>query len=429
MSNSPYIFREIGIGHYPFGIYDLDKHKVQDIMKLKDESKKGKLLYLHIPFCESICPFCPYPKTINSEESRNAYLDALCREIELYSKEPQIRCNSIEAIYFGGGTPSVLTEREIETLFNRIKDYFDLKHVEEITFEGNPASFTRSKTRLLKSLGVNRVSLGVQTFDDKLGDSIGLIQSEKHSVEAIEWCKEAGIENISIDMMYNLPAQTKKGWETDLSKIGEYGVNHVSLFPLKVIPGFTLFKHIQSNQIPACGSIEFEKELFSMGWDILESYGYHIESTYDFAQPGKQHIYSRKHFWQHKDLLAVGMGVFGEINRCIYQNVGSVSEYVKKLGQNEFPIARWYTAQEKDLPYQYLAMGFRLLCVDRNEFKEKFGEYPEEKFKDIFEKLCTLGLVEIQGGNAVLTKKDGVFWGNNVCKEFCEDIFKKVFPK
>ena len=427
--NNPYAFREIGIGHYPLGIYDVGDKRVEDLMKLGEENLKGKLLYVHIPFCQSICPFCPYPKAIHNEGVKYNYLTALMREIDLYAQQPHIAVNNIEAIYFGGGTPSILTESEIEALFKKLKDALNIETVEEITFEGNPASFTREKVKLLKSLGVNRISLGVQTFNDALGERLGLIQKEKNSVDAIEWCKKEGIDNISIDLMYNLPGQTVEEWVEDIEKVAAYGIHHVSLFPLKVIPVFKLFKLIQAGEVSPCGNMEFEEELFETAATMFEDEGYKPESTYDFVLPGKEHIYSRKHFKGFMDILALGMGAFGEINGCVYQNATSITEYMGKVSSSQLPVVKWYQVTEKDLPNRYLAMGFRLLEVDRLDFFNKFGVDPEIKFKEIFEKLYSNGLLEAVGQKIRLTKRKGVFWGNNICKEFCIEIFRNAFPK
>lgn len=427
--NNPYAFREIGIGHYPLGIYNVGDKRVEDLMKLGNENLKSKLLYIHIPFCQSICPFCPYPKAIHNEGTKDSYLAALMKEINLYSQQPHIAVNNIEAIYFGGGTPSTLTEGEIEALFKKLKSMLNIKTVEEITFEGNPASFTREKIKLLKSLGVNRISLGVQTFNDVLSERLGLIQKEKNSVNAIEWCRKEGIDNISIDLMYNLPGQTVENWAEDIEKVAMYGIHHVSLFSLKIIPGFKLFKLIQDGKVCPCGSLEFEEELFKTAGTMLENEGYKPESTYDFVLPGKEHLYSRKHFRSFMDILALGMGSFGEINDCVYQNAMTITEYIEKVSSNQLPVVKWYQVTERDLQNRYLAMGFRLLEVDRLDFVQKFGIDPEAKFKEIFEKLYSNKLLEAVGQKIRLTKRKGVFWGNNICKEFCTDTFRNAFPK
>jgi len=129
------------------------------------------------------------------------------------------------------------------------------------------------------------------------------------------------------------------------------------------------------------------------------------------------------------DILALGMGAFGEINGCVYQNVMSITEYMGKVSSSQLPVVKWYQVTEKDLPNRYLTMGFRLLEVDRLDFFNKFGVDPEIKFKEIFEKLYSNGLLEAVGQKIRLTKRKGVFWGNNICKEFCIEIFRNAFPK
>lgn len=429
MINNSYTFREIGVGHYPLAIHDANDKEIVKIIDSSENNKQNKLLYIHIPFCESLCPFCPYPKQINNDSTRKRYLDSIMNEINIYAQHSNIINKPIEAIYIGGGTPSILQEDEIKILFYELRKKFDLSKVEEITFEGNPHSFTKEKIILLKSLGVNRISIGVQTFDDKMAQRIGLIQREDRSVQIIEWCHELGIENISIDLMYNLPGQTIKDWNCDIRKAIDLNVDHISLFPLKVIPGFNMFNKIKNKEIPPCGDMEFEKKLYISAYDMLENYGYKINSTYDFAKDGKEHIYCRKHFKESYDLLALGMGAFGEVNGCIYQNESNIQKYCDKVSSNKLPISKWYKLEDEDLPNKYMAMHFRLLSVDRKDFYKNFAQYPEEKFESMLDELISKNLVENIGDKFVLTRNSGLFWGNNVSKEFFDKKFKNLYSK
>ncbi|WP_340021729.1 radical SAM family heme chaperone HemW [Paenibacillus sp. FSL K6-1096] len=432
MNKPLYPFREIGIGHYPMGntpVTPEDSQRLPSLMNLDRTAASPKLAYVHIPFCDSICPFCPYPKAFNEQEARQEYLAALFRELEMYGNTPQIRNSTVEALYIGGGTPSVLEEEEITALFEQLQATLPMQHIEEITFEGNPASFTASKLKLLHALGVNRISLGVQTFNDVLGRRLGLLQTAEDSLRSIQESREAGIANVSLDLMYNLPGQTMEEWLEDLAKVAELGIGHVTLFPLKIIPGFGLAKRISSGELPACGDIGLEQQMYVEACHYLESQGYAVESTYDFVLPGGHHVYSRKHFDDHLDLLSVGLGAFGDVGGYAYQNVKLLPEYVKKITSGTLPIALGYEVKADDLPNQFLAMGLRRTAIDRQKFRHKFGNFPEELFPDLFAKFVMEGLVEIREDTIALTRFEGLFWGNNVCKEFCEEHIKLAFPK
>ncbi|MFD1909272.1 coproporphyrinogen-III oxidase family protein [Paenibacillus rhizoplanae] len=333
MNKPVYPFREIGIGHYPMGntpVSPEDSKRLPSLMNLNQTAASSKLVYVHIPFCDSICPFCPYPKAFNEQGARKDYLAALFRELEMYGMTPQIRNCSVEALYIGGGTPSVLDEEEITALFEQLQATLPMHNIEEITFEGNPASFTAAKLKLLQALGVNRISLGVQTFNDELGRRLGLLQTGEDSLRSIQDSREAGIANVSLDLMYNLPGQTMEEWLEDLAKVVELEIGHVTLFPLKIIPGFGLAKRIASGELPACGGLELEQQMYIEACRYLESQGYSVESTYDFVRPGGHHVYSRKHFDDYLDLLSVGLGAFGDVGGYAYQNVKLLPEYVKK---------------------------------------------------------------------------------------------------
>ncbi|MEK4853778.1 radical SAM family heme chaperone HemW [Paenibacillus sp. FSL H7-0756] len=432
MNKPVYPFREIGIGHYPMGntpVSPEDSKRLPSLMNLNQAAASSKLAYVHIPFCDSICPFCPYPKAFNEQGARQEYLTALFRELEMYGETPQIRNCSVEALYIGGGTPSVLDEEEITALFEQLQATLPLHSVEEITFEGNPASFTAAKLKLLQALGVNRISLGVQTFNDELGRRLGLLQTGEDSLRSIQDSRAAGITNVSLDLMYNLPGQTMEEWLADLAKIVELDIGHVTLFPLKIIPGFGLAKRIASGELPACGGLELEQQMYVEACRYLESQGYAVESTYDFVRPGGHHVYSRKHFDDYLDLLSVGLGAFGDVGGYAYQNVKLLPEYVKKITSGDLPIALGYEVKAEDLPNQFLAMGLRRTAIDRQQFRRKFGVFPEEHFPELFDKFVKEGLVEIREDTIALTRFHGLFWGNNVCKEFCEEQIKMAFPK
>jgi putative oxygen-independent coproporphyrinogen III oxidase len=428
MKKMEYDYRKIGISHYPWPINPIESVQVAQCMNLHEDGKTKKLLYIHIPFCDSICLFCPYPKSINNETVRKNYLVALAKEIELYSQFPHIKSTSIDAVYFGGGTPSVLTLEEIRFLFETIRKNLNMDSVKEITFEGNPASFTKEKIRTLADFGVNRISLGVQTFHSDLSKNLGMAHTNKDSYQAIKWAKEEGISSVSIDLMYNLPGQTISTWEKDIQIAVDLKVDHITLYPLKVLPKLGLYKKISSGELPTCGDIHQEIDFYLRGSNLLESHGYNFESTYDFCRSGKSHYYSIMHFKERMELLAFGNGAFGQVNGFVYSNMTNVHEYIAALAINKFPVENGYTVAKGDLPSQFMSMGLRLLEIDRRAFFDQFGEYPESLFTDTINKLLSNNLIEITKEKIRLTKTDGYVWGNNICKEFCEQPFKDLLP-
>ncbi|MCU0286438.1 MAG: radical SAM family heme chaperone HemW [Acidobacteria bacterium] len=420
--------RRVGIGHYPWAIHDIDHKEMAKLTRLDQDINRSRLLYIHIPFCDQICSFCPYPKVFNEHSIRENYLVALATELELYGSHFNYAHNPVEAVYIGGGTPSSLTVTEIGFIFERIRQFFNLEHVKEITFEANPASLSLEKLKLLNDLGVNRLSIGVQTFNSQYARDIGLLQSPLDSRQAVENTYKVGISKLSIDLMYNLPGQTPAGWEADVELTRELGIGHVTLYPLKIIPMLGLAKRIQEKVIPQCGDLSQEIDFFLRACQILESSGYNLETTYDLALPGQSHHYAREHFVEHLDLTATGLGAFGEINGYTYSNTNNIHNYIKLLKENEFPVQKGYQVQPGELPGKVMSMGLRFLEVSTAEFRERFQKYPQDIFSAEIENLTSRGLLEVQGDKIALTRMDGVTWGNNAALEFCDKFFRDNYP-
>ncbi|MCU0289656.1 MAG: radical SAM protein, partial [Acidobacteria bacterium] len=294
-------------------------------------------------------------------------------------------------------------------------------------FEANPASVTLEKLRVLNDVGVNRISLGVQTFNPQYARNIGLLQTPWDSLQAIENTYKVGIPSVSVDLMYNLPGQTADEWEADVELVQELGVGHVTLYPLRIMPNLGLAKKIQDKVLSPCGALKQEIDFFVRACKILETAGYRLETTYDLAFPGHSHYYARKHFIEHLDLAALGIGAFGEINGYIYRNVSNINDYIKILKSKEFPVQKGYQVKNSDLPGKVMAMGLRFLEVNVQEFQERFQEYPQDIFAKELENLDAWGLVNITKKKIALTRMNGIIWGNNAALEFCDKFFRDSY--
>lgn len=415
--------RDIAIIHYPPPVYALNS-RLELAARMPGQGFRAKLLYIHIPFCESFCPFCPYPKApLGGGEEVDAYLDALEREACFYLGQDG-RGKPI-AVHFGGGTPSALRNEELEKLLKWLNKRFDLSAAKEITLEANPRSLTAEKADILAKYGVNRVSLGTQTFDDKLGALIGLQQNAAHTEDAIRFCRGAGIKTVNLDLMYNLPGQKPEQFEKDLRRAVEAGADGVSLFPLKLIPGLPLLQKVRQRMVPAKGDLEFEKDLYNRACAQLSAAGMAVESTYDFAYNGKSHLYRKVHFAQRQwDVLALGTAAVGEINGTVYRNLRSTEGYVESFREGTSPILYVSPRTDRDLERRYLVAGFWSLEVQREPFRKQFGANPEDRYPRLFERLAGQKLIELRDDSWRYTQ-EGLFWGNNICRAFCAEGYRE----
>lgn len=420
--------REIGVSHYPMPstpVLNTDLSGLDFLKSDNDNGHKGLLLYLHIPFCKRICSFCPYNKIVFEEAKVKRYLEALRNEMKWYGDTKYIAKSKIEAIYVGGGTPSNLDAEQLIWLLDSIKDQFELEQSVEITVEGNPYGFHEDKLLALFEAGVTRISLGIQTFQDDIGKIIELPHTSAEAVQVISRIKQIGFRNLSIDLMYNLPKQTDEQWQEDLAKAVAINIDHITLFHLIMVPETRLFKRFESGELHQ-GDTREELKRYQFAVEFLTSNGYIQETTYDFALPNKSNLYGEKHFKKGYDILGLGMGAFGEINKRCYINNGNFNEYISAVEDNRLPISLQDIISNEDKQHAVLVMGLRMLEVELSNFQSfkvnPFGIYQEQLLT-----LTERNLVEITEGKIRLTDK-GKMWGNNICKEFYSESYKKTLP-
>ncbi|NFA43477.1 radical SAM family heme chaperone HemW [Clostridium botulinum] len=416
--------REIGVSHYPMPASKAKVISPENIEFLKFTTNKQNqvLLYIHIPFCEKVCSFCPYNKILYDNKKVEEYLKCLYTEIEWYSKEDYVQKSVINAIYFGGGTPNLLTTEQISNLIAFIKKKFILNHNAEITVEGNSHKFTETKIKALKDMGVNRISLGVQTFNTQLGQLLEVPHTCEDAIRTIKSIKDIGIEKLSIDLMYNIPNQSIASWMEDIKKAVELKIDHITLFHLILIPQTKLFYKVQNNEM-IVHDLDGELEMYEKAMNYLLKAGYHQESTYDFALENKGSVYGIKHFKDHNDILGLGLGSFGEINNYCYINDGKFDNYISTIQSGKLPILLQDHVNDDEKINALMSMGLRMLEVDLKSCEVNvFSQFAEQIMV-----LAQNKLIEITDGKIRLTTT-GKLWGNNICKEFYSDKYKQKLP-
>lgn len=422
-----YLKREIGISHYPMPASEAPEYPLTnaDFLNSQPEEEIHMLVYVHIPFCEHICPFCPYHKIVYEEKQAEVYVERLLEEIKAYADTPYIQKAVVDAVYFGGGTPSCLSEKQLMKILKILKDHLRFGGEPEITVEGNPHTFSQSKMQTLKEAGVNRISFGIQTFEEKMAQFMEVPHSPKEAAEAIKNAKTTGFEKVSIDLMYHLPGQSIEAWMSDVERAVLSEADHITLFPFVQIPGSRICKKMQQEN-RMVSSLETELKMCQCAADFLQNQGYKQESTYDFAKPGKESLYGKLHFQQHLDLLGLGMGAFGEVNRRCYINTGDFKDYLRHVNDGRFPIHLQDYVYREDEIFAVLSMGLRMLEVDLERLKNT-GKNVFEIFARQIKALTERKLLEIADGKIRLTR-EGILWGNNICKEFYSEAYKKTLP-
>ena len=367
-----------------------------------------KGLYIHIPFCHKICSYCDFVKRIpKSKESIDDYLRKLVEEITLYQSE----FDSIETIYIGGGTPSLLDIDQLTYLFESLKSIRPI----EYTIEINPETYTHEKGKLFKKYGLNRFSLGVETFDDSLLKVLKRSHTNEDVYNTINSLISIGLSNINIDMMYATPGQTLEMLELDLSKLIELNPIHVSYYSLIYEEHTYLYYKYKRNQLDVVDN-DIEAIMYGRVIDELKYNGYNHYEISNFSKDG----YESKHnliYWTLGEYIGVGLGASGFFNNVRTLNTANMNLYLdNKFIMNSTPQIDEFLLEDE------MIFGLRKIDgVNIEYINNKYNINVVEKYSELTN-LIEEGLVEIDQGYLKLTRK-GIFFGNRVFMVFLCDSY------
>lgn len=332
---------------------------------------KGISLYIHVPFCTKKCPYCHFFVQPDSLENQNVFLFNLKKEWALRS--PLIEGQEIVSIYFGGGTPSLLHPSAIEDLLNMIqKGPATISPSCEITLEANPENVSLELIKSFKDAGINRISMGVQSFDDALLHLLGRTHDSSRAKDAIHAISQAGINNLSIDLMYELPHQTLSTWKESLLQVEDLPITHLSLYNLVFEPGTSFHKKSELLS-PSLPSQEDSLQMLNLAVSQLEAAGLKRYEISAFAKPGFESIHNTG-YWTGRPFLGLGPSAFSYWEGRRFRNVAHLKKYADALEKNlppeDFEECLSLEAKQKEL----LAVELRLLKgVDLNLFQKKTG--------------------------------------------------------
>ncbi|HBI04961.1 MAG TPA: oxygen-independent coproporphyrinogen III oxidase [Paenibacillaceae bacterium] len=372
-------------------------------------------VYIHIPFCMNRCFYCDFHTYVTREPQVVwNYLQALEKEIGKHS------AGEIHTIYVGGGTPTFLDVKQMDYLLSIIEKAFPKRGKElEFTMEANPGTIDQEKLRLMKQGGVNRLSYGVQSFHDGLLKKIGRNHSRNQSYLAIEEARKAGIENISIDLMFGLPDQTMEMLEESLREAFQLKIPHLSVYSLKVEENTVFSKWERKGTL----SLPDEDTEFMMFKQIIaraEEEGFHWYEISNFARNG----YESKHnqvYWENREYYGFGAGAHGYLDGVRYANIGSTMKYIKEMKDKNSAIEQSQRVSIMEQMEEFMMLGLRMLRgVSPREFHERYGKELKDTFGSPIDEFVTKGLLEWKDESLRLTR-NGVFLGNNVFAGFLSD--------
>ena len=371
--------------------------------------KKPTSAYVHIPFCTQICYYCDFSKVFIKNQPVDSYLEHLLQEFHSYDIQ------KLRTLYIGGGTPTALSAPQLEVLLDGLTKNLDLSVLEELTIEANPGDLDEDKIAVLKNSAVNRVSLGVQNFDDKMLKKIGRSHLEKDIYENIDRLKLAGFDNISIDLIYALPGQTMDQVKDNVAKAIALDIPHMSLYSL-ILENHTVFMNrMRRGKLPLPKE-EVEAEMFEYIIAELELAGFEHYEISNFSKPGFESRHNLM-YWDNAEYYGIGAGASGYVNGVRYKNHGPIRHYLKAVEEGNARINEELLSLREQMEEE-MFLGLRKKTgVSKARFEEKFGTSFENLYGQVVRDLCHQGLLQVEGQQIRMTKK-GLFLGDTVAERF-----------
>lgn len=371
--------------------------------------KKPTSAYVHIPFCTQICYYCDFSKVFIKNQPVDSYLEHLLEEFQSYDIQ------KLRTLYIGGGTPTALSAPQLEMLLKGLTKNLDLSVLEELTIEANPGDLDADKIAVLKNSAVNRVSLGVQTFDDKMLKKIGRSHLEKDIYENIDRLKLAGFDNISIDLIYALPGQTMEQVKENVAKAIGLDIPHMSLYSL-ILENHTVFMNrMRRGKLPLPKE-ELEAEMFEYIIAELERAGFEHYEISNFSKSGLESRHNLM-YWDNAEYYGIGAGASGYVNGVRYKNHGPIRHYLSAVEEGNARITEEHLSQKEQMEEE-MFLGLRKKSgVSMARFEEKFGRSFDGLYGKIVKDLVQQGLMQIEGDRVRMTKR-GLFLGDTVVERF-----------
>ncbi|ACG62551.1 TPA: oxygen-independent coproporphyrinogen III oxidase [Streptococcus equi subsp. zooepidemicus] len=375
-------------------------------------SKKPTSAYVHIPFCTQICYYCDFSKVFIKNQPVDAYLEALIKEFESY------QISSLKTLYIGGGTPTAITAKQLDYLLSHLQQHLQLDQLEEFTIEANPGDLTEDKIAVLRQSAVNRISLGVQTFNDKQLKQIGRSHTEAQIYATIASLKEAGFQNISIDLIYALPGQTMQQVKENVAKALSLDIPHLSLYSL-ILEHHTVFMNKMRRGKLQLPTEDLEAEMFEYIISEMEANGFEHYEISNFTKPGFESRHNLM-YWNNDEYFGCGAGASGYLNGIRYRNRVPIQHYLKAVADGNARLSEEVLTKE-EMMEEELFLGLRKKSgVSVSRFQEKFGLSFESRYGSVVRELQAQGLL-VKDKDFVRMTKKGLFLGDSVAEKFILD--------
>lgn len=367
-------------------------------------------VYIHIPFCVQKCKYCDFLSAPSTRENMELYMDALKKE--MISESVKYEEYEIETIFFGGGTPSILDEGQIEDCIDVLRTNYQISKLCEITLEMNPGTASMQKLEGWKRAGVNRLSIGLQSANDSELRLIGRIHDFDTFVKSYEQAKAAGFDNINVDLMSALPGQTISGWRETLNKVLLLKPDHISAYSLIIEEGTPLSKHI--DEYPPVPSEDEDREMYRDTKRILKEHGFMRYEVSNYAKEGKECKHNVT-YWTRGNYAGFGLGASSMVENIRWHNTENMDKYIKNPTESKEDMEK---LSLNDCMEEFMFLGLRMMQgVSKKRFFKEFDMNMDEVYGDVLKKWEKTGHLKMEGDNVSLTDS-GIDISNAIFTDF-----------
>ena len=385
--------------------------------KKKAEPKRDLGLYIHIPFCVKKCNYCDFLSAPADDTTKKRYVEVLCKEIEGYKK--LTGAYQLATIYFGGGTPSVLDVSLVEQVLDTVRNNFSVDATAEITLEVNPGTASLDKLKRYRELGINRLSIGMQSAKETELKLLGRIHTFEEAKKTVAWAREAGFANISLDIMSALPGQSFEDYKENLEAVIALQPEHVSSYSL-IVEETTPFYDLYSEGAPKEQELpdeETDRAMYAYTKERLVQAGFERYEISNYAKPGYESRHNSS-YWTGVEYIGVGLGASSLFTNARYHNETDLLTYMEEMEAGQDVRREVERLVEEEQMEEFMILGLRRMCgVSRAEFQSRFGRPLETVYGSALHKLKKQGLLTVDGDVVTLTEL-GIDVSNQVFMEF-----------
>ena len=384
---------------------------------MKNNNQLG--IYIHIPFCVQKCVYCDFLSASATKEIQNEYIRALFVEIRLLAQRYKDEDYEVDSIFIGGGTPSVIEPELIDEVLLEVRKGFNINEYAEITIECNPGTLSENKAFSYRNSGINRISFGLQSCDNKELKMLGRIHTIEEFRESFSLARNYGFNNINIDIMTGLPGQNIERLSKTVNTVLAFKPEHISAYGLIIEEGTPLFNNL--SKYPAIPDDELDREMYAKTSDSIKKAGYKQYEISNYAKPGYECVHNLK-YWECKEYLGFGIGAASFINKTRYSNIRDIKKYIATLNCSKPDVSNiWQDIEHltvNDAKEEFVFLGLRKIeGISITKYKEYFDQDIYEQYKEAIESNINKGLLILEDNRLKLTRL-GIDVSNSVMSDF-----------